>query len=84
MIITLLSTSVLCGFLGAGSAFYWGLGPLLIILGYFLSSFLGATAVIIFTMSRFERHPELTEKQTPNPAVVLSRLPTQPHAQTLK
>lgn len=68
MVITLLLTSVLSGFLGAGLAFYWDLGTLLVVLGYILGSFLGATAIIAFVMSRFERLPSPVKKQTPKTA----------------
>lgn len=72
MVITLLLASVLSGLLGAGLAFYWGLSVLMIVLGYVLGSFLGATAIIALGMSRFERRRAPFEEQTPDTAPQLS------------
>lgn len=72
MIITLLLASVFGGLLGAGIALYWGLGAMLIALGYVLGSFLGATIIIVLVISRFERQVAPTENQTPETAPQLS------------
>lgn len=72
MVVTLVLASILCGFIGAGLAFFWGLNLLMIVLGYALGSFLGTTAIIAFVMPRFDRPTVPQKKQATKAAPQLS------------